>query len=54
MAHIGSWGTRDFGVTEWIGRQVAKLGGGYAGLTADSGSNLFGPPSETRFAQNRY
>jgi len=52
MAHIGSWGTKDYGVTEWLGRQIARLGGGYAPLTADSGSNLFGPPSETKFAQN--
>jgi len=40
--HIGSWGLPEFGVTEWLGREIAKLGGGYAPLTSQLGSNLLG------------
>jgi len=43
MVHIGSWGLPEFGITEWLGRQIAKIGGGYAPLTSQLGSNLFGP-----------
>ena len=52
--HIGSWGLPEFGVTEWLGREIAKLGGGYAPLTAQGGSSLVGPASEIQLAQNPY
>lgn len=42
--HIGSWGLPELGITEWLGKQIAKIGGGYAPLSGQLGSQLFGAP----------
>jgi len=51
---IGRWRLPDVGVTEWLGEQIAKVGGGYAPLTEEGGSSLFGSPSEIKLAQDPY
>jgi len=49
--HIGSWGLPELGITEWIGKKIAKISGGYAPLTSQLGSNLFGIGVGTAYAQ---
>lgn len=50
--HTGSWGTPELGISEWLGKQVAKTAGGAAPLTGQLGSSLFG--TSIAYAQDPY